>query len=111
MVPEISPQAPVELALRSQDDATWLLSCGPNESNLLPVTVTRKVAPRSLPTSPFSRTTPPEPPTFVVGDRITHDSYGLGRVLIVHGSAYVTVDFGADAIRRIPVTNRGMLKI
>jgi hypothetical protein len=81
------------------------------ESNLLPVTVTRKVAPRSLPTSPFSRATPPELPTFCAGDRITHDTYGLGRVLIVHGTAYLTVDFGPDQIRRIPVTTRGIYKI
>lgn len=54
---------------------------------------------------------PPELPTFSVGDRITHDTFGLGRVLIVHGTAYLTVDFGPDQIRRIPVTNRGMTKI
>ncbi len=74
------------------------------------MTVTRKVATRPLPTSPFTRAVPRELPTFVVGDRITHDTYGLGRVLVVHDASYLTIDFGGD-VRRVAITSRGIVKI
>ncbi|GAB7183936.1 DNA helicase PcrA [Kitasatospora sp. Ki12] len=52
---------------------------------------------RPLPTSPFKR--PAEPPRkhFAVGDRVTHDGFGLGRVIGVEGQGdiAVLVDFGA----------------
>ena len=75
------------------------------------MTVTRKVAPRPLPTSPFTRTAPRELPRFSVGDRLTHDSYGLGRVLVVHDASFITIDFGGNVIRRLPVSSRGLVKI
>jgi hypothetical protein len=51
-----------------------------------------------LATSPFKRR--PEPPIdqFAVGDRVTHDTYGLGWVTAVETHA-VTVDFDAQKIR------------
>ncbi|MEV1052816.1 hypothetical protein [Streptomyces sp. NPDC049887] len=50
---------------------------------------------RHLPTSPFHRPTPPAPPIehFDVGDRVSHDQFGLGRVTGVEGADAVLVDF------------------
>ncbi|MFI9365001.1 hypothetical protein ACIG5E_28720 [Kitasatospora sp. NPDC053057] len=56
---------------------------------------------RHLPTSPF--TARPEAPRkhFALGDRVTHDRYGLGRVVGVEGSdeSAVLVDFGSHQVR------------
>lgn len=53
---------------------------------------------RHLATSPFKPQ--PEPPIeqFSIDDRVSHDTYGLGRVTGTDSSA-VTVDFGAKEIR------------
>ncbi|MFJ1753269.1 hypothetical protein [Kitasatospora sp. NPDC088134] len=32
---------------------------------------------------------------FALGDRVTHDAYGLGRVIVVESEDAVLVDFGA----------------
>ncbi|TLQ46688.1 hypothetical protein [Streptomyces marianii] len=50
---------------------------------------------RHLPTSPFHRPAPPAPPIerFDVGDRVSHDQFGLGRVTGVEGADAVLVDF------------------
>ncbi len=51
---------------------------------------------RSLPTSPFKA--PPEPPPaeeFAVQDLVTHDKFGLGRVVGVEEDVAVLVDFGS----------------
>ncbi|GAA5006688.1 hypothetical protein GCM10025734_47030 [Kitasatospora paranensis] len=54
---------------------------------------------RHLPTSPFRRAAAPPPPKrFAVGDRVTHDEHGLGRVVAVEGGdgeIAVLVDFGS----------------
>ncbi|MGW6919472.1 hypothetical protein ACWGB8_37525 [Kitasatospora sp. NPDC054939] len=51
---------------------------------------------RPLPNSPFKA--PVEAPRkhFAVGDRVTHDRYGLGRVIGVEGDGNIAalVDFG-----------------
>ncbi|MEU5877008.1 hypothetical protein [Spirillospora sp. NPDC047279] len=55
---------------------------------------------RHLPTSPFKA--PPEPPPvreFAVDDQVTHDTYGLGRVLEVEPGRAVLVDFGTRKVR------------
>jgi hypothetical protein len=55
---------------------------------------------RFLPTSPFKP--PPEPPPaeqFAVQDRVTHDKYGLGRVLSVEDDTALVIDFGTQQIR------------
>ncbi|MBT2207850.1 MULTISPECIES: hypothetical protein [Actinomadura] len=54
---------------------------------------------RHLPTSPF-KPPPPAPPAkeFAVEDRVTHDKYGLGRVVEVERDA-VFVDFGTRKVR------------
>jgi hypothetical protein len=59
----------------------------------------RAATQRFLPTSPFKP--PPAPPPaeqFAVQDRVTHDKYGLGRVMIVEDDTLV-IDFGTQQIR------------
>jgi len=55
---------------------------------------------RYLPTSPFG---PPAaaPPVeqFAVLDQVTHDKYGLGRVIDVEADATLVVDFGSCRVR------------
>ena len=54
---------------------------------------------RVLPGSPFNNLQPvQEVERFEVQDRVTHDKYGLGRVVLVE-SETVTVDFGSHQIR------------
>lgn len=56
--------------------------------------MTKSPAPkRYLPTSPFKA--PPTPPVkeFAIGDQVTHDMYGLGRVTGVEDGVAVLVDF------------------
>lgn len=57
---------------------------------------------RYLPTSPF-KPPPPAPPadTFAVQDMVTHDKYGLGRVIRVDDDTAVVVDFGAQQVRLV----------
>ena len=56
---------------------------------------------RYLPTSPFKP--PPEivAECYELDDLVTHDKYGLGRVIIVEGDEAVVVDF---APRRVRIT-------
>ena len=51
---------------------------------------------RLLPTSPFGAE-PPAPPAelFAEQDQVTHDKYGLGRVIDVEDDAAVLIDFGS----------------
>jgi hypothetical protein len=55
---------------------------------------------RHLPTSPF-KPPPEEPPVeqYELGDLVTHDKYGLGRVILVEGDASVVVDFAVKKVR------------
>jgi hypothetical protein len=67
--------------------------------------VTPRDSPRRpvLPTSPFPRQQVPQSSTnFRVGDRVTFDRCGMGRVVKVD-DAFVTVDFGSAGVRRIAV--------
>ena len=50
---------------------------------------------RPVPGSPFNRPPPPPPPVeqFAAQDLVTHDRYGLGRVIRTEADA-VLVDFG-----------------
>ena len=67
---------------------------------------------RVLPTSPFRREYEPPPSTagFEVGDRVTLDSWGMGRVVEVTETV-VIVDFGAAGHRRIPAGTKGFSKL
>jgi len=55
---------------------------------------------RHLPTSPFAAA-PPAPPAeqFAEQDLVTHDKYGLGRVITVEDDAALVIDFGARRVR------------
>ena len=63
---------------------------------------------RSLPTSPFTRHehVPPSTEGFAVGDRVTLDSWGMGRIIEVTPD-YLVVDFGSAGLRRIPAGTKG----
>jgi hypothetical protein len=55
---------------------------------------------RYLPSSPF-KPPPAAPPVeqFEVDDLVTHDKYGLGRVILVEGDTAVVVDFTPRRVR------------
>ncbi len=53
---------------------------------------------RHLASSPFQPQPEQAVEEYAVEDRVTHDRYGLGRVVGVEESA-VTVDFGAQTVR------------
>jgi hypothetical protein len=55
-----------------------------------------------LPTSPFGvpALTPPAE-QFAVQDQVTHDKYGLGRVISVEDDTILIIDFGT---RRVQIT-------
>ncbi len=55
---------------------------------------------RYLPGSPFNAPPPPPPAEqFAVQDQVTHDKYGLGRVISVEDEIAVFVDFGSRQVR------------
>ncbi|MEW1902129.1 hypothetical protein [Streptomyces sp. NPDC086147] len=57
--------------------------------------MTKPSAPkRFLPTSPFKAPVAPPPQQFAVGDQVTHDVHGLGRVIGIEDGIAVAVDFG-----------------
>ncbi len=55
---------------------------------------------RHLPTSPF-KPPPAAPPVreFALQDQVTHDKYGLGRVVEIEPERAVLVDFGTQRVR------------
>ncbi|MFD5555090.1 MULTISPECIES: CarD family transcriptional regulator [unclassified Streptomyces] len=58
--------------------------------------MTKPSAPkRHLPTSPFKAPVAPPPKHFAVGDQVTHDMYGLGRVTGIEEGIAALVDFGS----------------
>ncbi|MFF8409773.1 hypothetical protein [Streptomyces omiyaensis] len=62
--------------------------------------MTKSSAPkRYLPTSPFKAPVAPPPRQFAVGDQVTHDVYGLGRVIGIEGGIAALVDFGSTRER------------
>ncbi len=54
---------------------------------------------RHLPTSPFKAPVAPAPKHFAVGDQVTHDMYGLGRVIGIEEGIAALVDFGSAQMR------------
>ena len=50
---------------------------------------------RYLPSSPFK----PPPEQYALHDLVTHDKYGLGRVILVEGDTAVVVDFAPRRVR------------
>lgn len=65
-----------------------------------------------LATSPFVREAYVAPTTdgFEVGDRVTLDSRGMGRVTQVT-EEYVVVDFGAGGLGTVPAGARGFSRL
>jgi hypothetical protein len=61
----------------------------------------RAASRRSLPGSPFN-VPPVDPPPveqYAAGDQVSHDKYGLGRVILIEGDDAVVVDFGSRKVR------------
>ena len=54
---------------------------------------------RHLPNSPFKPKVVPDVEIYSVDERVTHDKYGLGRVVGVEGVQAVVVDFGDSRVR------------
>ncbi|TDQ52241.1 hypothetical protein EV190_10773 [Actinorugispora endophytica] len=54
---------------------------------------------RHLPTSPFKAQVIPVPEELAVGDQVTHDVYGLGRVTGIEDGIAALVDFGSTQER------------
>jgi hypothetical protein len=62
--------------------------------------MTKPPAPkRHLPTSTFKAAAAPAPKYFAVGDQVTHDMYGLGRVIGIEDETAALVDFGSAQMR------------
>ena len=53
---------------------------------------------RHLPSSPFRPDPEPTIEEFALNDLVSHDSYGMGRVVHVDAAA-VAVDFGTQTVR------------
>jgi hypothetical protein len=66
---------------------------------------------RFIPNSPF-RTDESAAPTetFEVGDQVSHDRHGLGRVIETTGDTEVVADFGST-VRRIPLPSTKLTKL
>jgi hypothetical protein len=60
----------------------------------------RAASRRYLSTSPFAPR-PADPPAeqFAAQDQVTHDKYGLGRVVLVEDESALVVDFGSRQVR------------
>jgi hypothetical protein len=54
---------------------------------------------RHLSSSPFPAPVPRVVDVFEVDERVTHDKYGLGRVVSVETDQAVVVDFGSSQVR------------
>ncbi|MFE6051905.1 hypothetical protein ACFQ6N_14190 [Kitasatospora sp. NPDC056446] len=67
---------------------------------------------RPLPGSPFKPRVEPPRKYFAVGDRVTHDGFGLGMVIGVEGDGdiAVLVDFGSRQ-ERVPQPYTAMFKL
>ena len=73
---------------------------GPRKGTQMTANGTSPAHRRYLPSSPFKP--PPEAPPaerYAVDDLVTHDKYGLGRVILVEGDTAVVVDFAPRKVR------------
>ncbi|WNI16732.1 hypothetical protein [Actinacidiphila sp. ITFR-21] len=74
--------------------------------------MTKPAAPRRhLPTSPFNVPVAPPVKRFELGDRVSHDRYGLGRIIGVEDGIAMLVDFGGDRQTRVVSPYSGMNKL
>ena len=64
---------------------------------------------RVLENSPFA---PPaereETPDYQVGDRVTHDRHGMGRVVVVGYPDVIRVDFGTSGVRQMAASDSAL---
>lgn len=67
------------------------------------------VEPKYSAGSPFSPRPVPEIEQFAVPDRVTHDKFGLGRVIALDAT-WVIVDFGSQHVR-VPSPFRSLHKL
>jgi len=67
---------------------------------------------RDLPTSPFRRIEPPPATTdgLAVGGRVTHDHFGLGRIVVLEPE-FLHVDFGGTRPVRLRAGSPGWLAL
>ncbi len=64
------------------------------------LTMTKPSAPRRhLSTSPFKAPVAPVAKHFALGDRVSHDQFGLGRIIGVEDGVAMLVDFGSRQAR------------
>jgi hypothetical protein len=64
------------------------------------MTPPRAASRRYFPTSPFKPPlAPPPPDVFAVQDQVTHDKYGLGRVMSIEDGTSVVIDFRTHRVR------------
>jgi hypothetical protein len=64
------------------------------------LTMTKPSAPRRhLSTSPFKAPVAPVAKHFALGDRVTHDQFGLGKIIGVEDGVAMLVDFGSRQAR------------
>jgi hypothetical protein len=71
----------------------------------------RAASRRLLPTSPFGPPTAAPPvEQFAVRDQVTHDTYGLGRVIGVEVDTALVVSFGSYRVR-IPIPCSKLTKL
>ena len=60
----------------------------------------RAASRRYLPTSPFGPpSAPPPAEQYAVLDQVTHDTYGLGRVIGIDVDSALVVNFGTRRVR------------
>lgn len=60
---------------------------------------TARATRRFLPGSPFNAPPPPPAEIFVAQDQVTHDKYGLGRVIGVEDDTALVIEFGSRQVR------------
>jgi hypothetical protein len=64
------------------------------------MTPPRAASRRYFPSSPFKPPlAPPPPEVFAIQDQVTHDKYGLGRVMSIEDGTSVVIDFRTHRVR------------
>lgn len=67
---------------------------------------------RILPGSPFQAPVVAPPVHYAVGERVTHDRHGMGKVVAVEdGDTAVLVNFGGAGVQRITLPNAKISKL
>ena len=72
--------------------------------------MTQNSRPPHLSASPFAAPADVVHPTYSIGERVCHDTFGLGRVIGVEGTRAVSVDFGSFT-RRVPLPTPRLISL